>query len=36
MVPWSEGGDNPYKNKQLLHRDGHDVKTAMDLKVVNY
>ena len=24
------------KNKQLLHRDGHDVKTAMDLKVVNY
>ncbi|NEP08216.1 MAG: HNH endonuclease, partial [Okeania sp. SIO4D6] len=28
IVPRSEGGDNTYKNKQLLHRHCHDVKTA--------
>ncbi len=36
IVPKSEGGDNTYKNKQLLHRHCHDVKTAKDLKAVNH
>nr|WP_287279034.1 MULTISPECIES: group II intron maturase-specific domain-containing protein [unclassified Okeania] len=36
IVPRSEGGDNTYKNKQLLHRHCHDVKTAEDLKAVNH
>lgn len=35
IVPRSEGGDNTYKNKQLLHRHCHDSKTAEDLKAVN-
>ncbi|NEP41637.1 MAG: hypothetical protein F6K35_21365, partial [Okeania sp. SIO2H7] len=34
--PRSEGDDNTYKNKQLLHRHCHDVKTAEDLKAVNH
>ncbi len=36
IVPWSKGGDNTYKNKQLLHRHCHDSKTAKDLKAVNH
>ena len=36
IVPKSEGSDNTYKNKQLLHRHGHDVKTAKDLKADNH
>ncbi|NES06556.1 MAG: RNA-dependent DNA polymerase, partial [Okeania sp. SIO2F4] len=36
IVPRSEGDDNTYKNKQVLHRHCHDVKTAKDLKAVNY
>ncbi|MEM1395040.1 MAG: group II intron reverse transcriptase/maturase [Cyanobacteria bacterium P01_H01_bin.150] len=36
IVPRSEGGDNTYKNKQLLHRHSHDSKTAEDLKAVNH
>jgi RNA-directed DNA polymerase len=36
IVPKSKGGNNTYKNKQLLHRHCHDVKTANDLKVVNH
>ncbi|NEP91418.1 MAG: group II intron reverse transcriptase/maturase [Okeania sp. SIO2C2] len=36
IVPKSEGGDNTYKNKQLLHRHCHDDKTAKDLKAVNH
>ncbi|NET41523.1 group II intron reverse transcriptase/maturase [Okeania sp. SIO2B3] len=28
IIPRSEGGDNTYKNKQLLHRHCHDTKTA--------
>ena len=36
IKPRSEGGDNTYKNKQLLHRHCHDVKTAKDLKAVNH
>ena len=36
IVPRSEGGDSTYKNKQLLHRHCHDVKTANDLKAVNH
>ena len=36
IVPRSEGGDNTYKNKQLLHRHCHDSKTANDLKAVNH
>ncbi len=36
IVPWSKGGENTYKNKQLLHRHCHDSKTAKDLKAVNH
>ncbi|NEQ78499.1 MAG: group II intron reverse transcriptase/maturase [Okeania sp. SIO2C9] len=36
IIPRSEGGDNTYKNKQLLHRHCHDVKTAEELKAVNH
>ena len=36
IVPGSEGGNNTYKNKQVLHRHCHDVKTAKDLKAVNH
>ncbi len=36
IIPRSEGGDNTYKNKQLLHRHCHDYKTANDLKAVNH
>ncbi len=36
IIPKSEGGDDTYKNKQLLHRHCHDVKTAKDLKAVNH
>ncbi|MDE5101243.1 MAG: reverse transcriptase domain-containing protein, partial [Trichodesmium sp. St16_bin4-tuft] len=32
IKPRSEGGDNTYKNKQLLHRHCHDTKTALDNK----
>ncbi|WP_287242410.1 MULTISPECIES: group II intron reverse transcriptase/maturase [unclassified Okeania] len=32
IKPRSEGGDNTYKNKQLLHRHCHDTKTALDKK----
>ncbi|NEN92323.1 MAG: group II intron reverse transcriptase/maturase [Okeania sp. SIO3H1] len=32
IKPRSEGGDNTYKNKQLLHRHCHDTKTASDKK----
>ncbi len=35
IKPRSKGGNNTYKNKQLLHRHCHDVKTAKDLKAVN-
>jgi RNA-directed DNA polymerase len=35
IVPRSKGGDNTYKNKQVLHRHCHDSKTAKDLKAVN-
>ncbi|MGD1699252.1 group II intron reverse transcriptase/maturase [Dapis sp. BLCC M229] len=36
IVPRTEGGNNTYKNKQVLHRHCHDVKTAKDLKAVNH
>ena len=36
IVPRSKGGDNTYKNKQLLHRHCRDSKTAKDLKAVNH
>ncbi|NEQ40050.1 MAG: group II intron reverse transcriptase/maturase [Okeania sp. SIO3I5] len=32
IKPRSKGGDNTYKNKQLLHRHCHDSKTASDKK----
>ncbi|WP_293163520.1 group II intron reverse transcriptase/maturase [Okeania sp. SIO2C9] len=32
IKPKSEGGDNTYENKQLLHRHCHDTKTALDKK----
>ncbi|MDE5102105.1 MAG: group II intron reverse transcriptase/maturase, partial [Trichodesmium sp. St19_bin2] len=32
IKPRSEGGDNTYKNKQLLHRHCHHIKTASDIK----
>ncbi len=32
IKPRSKGGDNSYKNKQLLHRHCHDSKTASDKK----
>ncbi|WP_375340285.1 group II intron reverse transcriptase/maturase [Okeania sp. SIO1H4] len=32
IKPRSKGGDNTYKNKQLLHRHCHDTKTASDNK----
>ncbi|NEQ72065.1 MAG: group II intron reverse transcriptase/maturase [Okeania sp. SIO2C9] len=32
IKPRSKGGDNTYKNKQLLHRHCHDSKTALDKK----
>ncbi len=32
IKPRSEGGDNTYKNKQLLHRHCHDKKTVTDKK----
>ncbi|NER07086.1 MAG: HNH endonuclease [Okeania sp. SIO3C4] len=32
IKPRSKGGDNIYKNKQLLHRHCHDSKTASDKK----
>ncbi|WP_293117871.1 group II intron reverse transcriptase/maturase [Okeania sp. SIO1I7] len=32
IKPKSKGGDNTYKNKQLLHRHCHDSKTASDKK----
>ncbi|NEQ78497.1 MAG: group II intron reverse transcriptase/maturase [Okeania sp. SIO2C9] len=32
IIPRSEGGDNTYENKQLLHRHCHDSKTASDKK----
>ncbi|GGA15182.1 group II intron reverse transcriptase/maturase [Okeania sp. KiyG1] len=32
IKPRSEGGDNTYKNKQLLHRHCHETKTALDKK----
>ncbi|NEO54768.1 MAG: group II intron reverse transcriptase/maturase [Okeania sp. SIO3B5] len=32
IKPKSKGGDNTYKNKQLLHRHCHDIKTAIDKK----
>ena len=35
IVPRSVGGEDTYKNIQLLHRHCHDVKTAEDLKAVN-
>ncbi len=36
IVPKFKGGDNTYKNKQVLHRHCHDSKTANDLKAVNH
>ncbi|MCL2931160.1 MAG: HNH endonuclease [Trichodesmium sp. MAG_R03] len=36
MVPRSVGGEDTYKNIQLLHHHCHDVKTAEDLKAVNF
>ncbi|WP_366557816.1 hypothetical protein [Okeania sp. SIO1I7] len=36
MVSRSEGADNTYKNKQVLHRYCHYSKTASDLKAVNH
>ncbi|WP_367267914.1 group II intron reverse transcriptase/maturase [Okeania sp. SIO2C9] len=35
IKPRSEGGDNTYKNKQLLHRHCHDTKTALDNKHIH-
>ena len=32
IKPRSEGGDNTFKNKQLLHRHCHDTKTVLDNK----
>ncbi|OZH55325.1 hypothetical protein AFK68_05360, partial [Hydrocoleum sp. CS-953] len=32
IKPRSKGGDNTYKNKQLLHRHCHDTKTTLDNK----
>ncbi|MDE5085205.1 MAG: HNH endonuclease signature motif containing protein [Trichodesmium sp. St18_bin1] len=36
IVPRSVGGKDIYENIQLLHRHCHDVKTAEDLKAVNF
>ena len=36
IVPRSVGGKDTYENIQLLHRHCHDVKTAEDLKAVNF
>ncbi|MCH2051383.1 MAG: HNH endonuclease [Trichodesmium sp. ALOHA_ZT_67] len=36
MVPRSVGGKNTYENIQLLNPHCHDVKTAEDLKAVNF
>ncbi|NEO54443.1 MAG: group II intron reverse transcriptase/maturase [Okeania sp. SIO3B5] len=35
IKPRSKGGDNTYKNKQLLHRHCHDTKTALDNKHIH-
>ncbi|NEQ40144.1 MAG: group II intron reverse transcriptase/maturase [Okeania sp. SIO3I5] len=35
IKPRSFGGDNTYKNKQLLHRHCHDSKTALDKKNIS-
>ena len=32
IIPRSKGGDNTYKNKQLLHRHCRGAKTALDNK----
>ncbi|WP_237395989.1 HNH endonuclease [Okeania sp. KiyG1] len=34
-MPRSKGGDNTYKNKQLLHRHCHDSKTASRQKDIS-
>ena len=36
IIPRSQGGDNTYKNKQVLHRHCHDSKTAEDIKAANH
>ncbi|MBS9769602.1 MAG: HNH endonuclease [Trichodesmium erythraeum GBRTRLIN201] len=36
IVPRSVGGKNTYENIQLLNPHCHDVKTAEDLKAVNF
>ncbi|MGD1712762.1 HNH endonuclease, partial [Dapis sp. BLCC M172] len=36
IIPGSKGGNDTYKNKQLLDRHCHDFKTAKDLKTVNH
>ena len=33
ITPKSKGGDNTYKNKQLLHRHCHETKTVLDNKI---
>ena len=33
ITPKSKGGDNTYRNKQLLYRHCHDTKTALDNKI---
>ena len=34
IIPRKAGGNNSYKNLQLLHRHCHDKKTATDLKLI--
>ena len=34
IIPSKAGGNNSYKNLQLLHRHCHDKKTATDLKLI--
>lgn len=36
IVPRNEGGDKTCKNKQLLHRHCHDLKTPNDLEAVEH
>ncbi|MDE5081857.1 MAG: HNH endonuclease signature motif containing protein [Trichodesmium sp. St17_bin3_1_1] len=36
IVPRNEGGDKTCKNKQLLHRHCHDLKTPNDLEAVKH
>lgn len=36
IIPRSKGGNNTYKNQQVLDLNCHDVKSAEDLKGVNH